>query len=70
MRLNLKKARTDAGITQAKMAEKLGISPRHYMYIESGGTLGSVPIWDALEDLFGVNQRVLRENHPDKANNP
>lgn len=67
MRSNLKKARTDAGLTQEQMAERLHVSLRHYKKIESGETLGSIPIWDMLEDMLGVNQRVLREIHPGKA---
>lgn len=67
MRNNLKEARKNAGLTQEKMAERLGIGLRHYKKIEKGETLGSIPLWDALEDVLGVNQRVLREMHLDKA---
>lgn len=51
-------------MTQQQMADKLGIGLRHYKKIECGETLGSVPLWDELEDMLGVNQRVLREIHP------
>lgn len=61
MRHNLKKARVDAGLTQQQVADKLGISLRHYKFIEAGKTVGRVELWDALEDLFGIHQRVLRE---------
>lgn len=70
MRKNLKKARLEAGLTQEQMAEKLHVGLRHYKKIESGETLGSIPLWDAMEDLFGVHQRVLREIHLGKADNP
>jgi transcriptional regulator with XRE-family HTH domain len=70
MRSNLKKARTDAGLTQEQMAERLGISLRHYKYIESGKVVGNVEFWDAMEDLFEIHQRILREIHPCKADNP
>ena len=66
MRENLKNARKAAGLTQQAMADRLGIGLRHYKKIESGETLGSVPLWDDLEDVLGINQRVLREIHPDK----
>lgn len=69
MRENLKKARKEAGMTQEKVAEKLEINTRYYKAIESGEKIGSIKIWDALEDIFNVHQRVLRENHLDKANN-
>ena len=69
MRENLKKARKEAGMTQQQMAEKLQIGLRHYKKIESGETLGSIPLWDEMEDLLGVNQRALRENHLGRAGN-
>lgn len=67
MRKNLQAARKAAGLTQQEMADRLGIGLRHYKKIESGETLGSIEIWDELEDLFSVHQRVLREMSPDKA---
>ena len=72
MRKNLKEARQKAGLTQQQMADKLNINIRHYQKIESGEIWGSFDAWDALEDMFGVHQRILREisdNHPDKATN-
>lgn len=66
MRKNLKAARKAKGMTQQSMADKLGVGLRHYKKIESGETLGSIPLWDDLEDLLEVNQRVLREIHPDR----
>lgn len=62
MRENLKKARKDAGMTQQQMADKLGITLRHYQKIEYAELNGSFEVWDALEDLLGVHQRILREN--------
>lgn len=66
MRNNLQAARKATGMTQQAMADKLGVGLRHYKKIESGETLGSIPLWDDLEDLLEVNQRVLREIHPDR----
>lgn len=66
MRKNLQSARKATGLTQQAMADKLGVGLRHYKKIESGETLGSVPLWDDLEDILGINQRVLREIHPGK----
>lgn len=62
MRENLKKARKDTGMTQKQVAERLGISEIGYRQIECGKRIGSIKIWDGLEDLFNVNQRKLREN--------
>lgn len=70
MRLNLKTARRRAGLTQQQVADRLGIGLRHYKKIESGETLGSIAIWDALEDLLMVHQRVLRGNYLDKEDSP
>lgn len=61
MRQALKKARTDRAMTQKQMADKLGISIRYYKGLESGELPGSIRLWDALEDLTGINQRVLRD---------
>lgn len=70
LRKNLKKARTDAGLTQEKMAEALGISLRYYQNIEAGDRNGDFEIWDKLEDITGIHQRLLRYQDPDKANGP
>lgn len=61
MREKLKQARVNAGLTQEKMAEKLHVGLRHYQKIEAGDSNGSFEIWDSLEDLLGVHQRILRE---------
>ncbi len=61
MRKNLKEARQKAGMTQKQVAEYLGIHERYYKSLESGERLGSIEFWDALEDLFHINQRKLRE---------
>ncbi len=65
MRERLKQARLEKKMTQQQVADKLHIGVRHYKKIESGETLGSIPLWDELEDMLEVNQRVLREIHPD-----
>ncbi len=60
MRENLKNARKAAGLTQQAMADKLGLTLRHYQKIEYEEISGSFEVWDALEDLLGVHQRILR----------
>ena len=64
-RTNLKTARKNAGLTQSSIAKHLGIDLRYYKKIESGAALGGIWLWDGLEDLLGVNQRDMREIHPD-----
>lgn len=71
MRKHLKEARQKAGLTQQQMADQLGISLRHYKYIEAGKVVGNIQIWDSLEDITGIHQRKLREISsidPDKVN--
>lgn len=56
---------------QQQMAEYLEISERYYKQIEAGQRTGDFTLWDEMEDLLGIHQRILREiseNHPDKAN--
>lgn len=60
--MNLKSVRVEHGLTQKKIAEKLNISLRFYQHIESGTRKGNIELWDKIEDLLGVSQRVLREN--------
>ena len=62
MRKNLKEARNNLGLTQRQMAEMLKISYIYYQSIEEGKRIGTVKIWDSIEDLTGVNQRFLREH--------
>ena len=70
MRKNLKEARQRAGMTQREVAEYLEISVTAYQNIEYGKMMGSIRLWDKMEDLFRVNQRVLREvNLPVPSNN-
>lgn len=72
MRKNLKSARKAARLTQQAMADKLGLTLNHYQKIEYGLLGGSFSVWDALEDLLEVHQRILREtssSHPDPKGN-
>lgn len=70
MRDNLRNARKACGMTQQAVAEYLHVSDRHYKFMESGHTTGSVELWDKLEDLFNIHQRVLRENRPGREGSP
>lgn len=62
MRENLKRARKEKGLTQQQTADLLGIGLRYYQKIEAGDRTGDIKIWDALEDILGKHQRILREN--------
>ena len=48
-------------LTQQQMADKLGISLRYYQNIETGDRTGDFTLWDMLEDITGIHQRILRE---------
>ena len=61
LRKNLQAARKASGLTQQAMANMLGLTLNHYQKIEYGKLGGSFAVWDALEDLLGVHQRILRE---------
>ena len=63
MRETLRAARKAKGMTQQQVADELGITLVYYQKIEAGSRTGDFEIWDNLEDLFGVHQRKLRENH-------
>lgn len=60
MRTNLKQARLDKGMTQQRVADHLGISLNYYQRIEYGTRTGDFQLWDDLEDLFSIHQRILR----------
>ena len=60
MRRNLQAARKAKGMTQQDMADYLEIGLRHYQKIEYADLNGPFEVWDALEDLLGVHQRILR----------
>lgn len=61
MRENLRDARVKLGITQQQMSERLSITLRYYQKIEQGSRTGDFEIWDKLEDITGIHQRILRE---------
>lgn len=61
LRKNLQNARKEKGLTQQQVADQLGISLRYYQNIEAGDRTGDFAIWDNLEDIFKIHQRILRE---------
>ena len=61
MREKLKAARKEKGLTQQQVADWLGISLVYYQKIEQGSRTGDFEIWDSLEELFNVHQKILRE---------
>lgn len=71
-RERLKEARQNMHMTQQQVADALGISLRYYQNIEAGERTGDFQLWDMLEDITGIHQRILREiseNHPCQEDN-
>lgn len=62
MRIKLRQARIEKGLTQQQVADELYLSIRQYQRIETGKAQGSIDTWDRLEDLFNIPQRKLRES--------
>jgi transcriptional regulator with XRE-family HTH domain len=62
MRENLRKARKARKWTQQEVADKIGVTLNYYQRVEYGRIGGAFWVWDALEDLFGVHQRMLRDS--------
>lgn len=60
----LNKTRKEKGISATQMANTLGVTRRYYLSIESGDRMGTPPLWDAIEDIIGINQRKLRQISP------
>lgn len=63
-RERLRAERMARGMTQQRVADAVGVGLRYYQSIEQGARNGSFEVWDGLEDLFGVSQRVLRRCGP------
>lgn len=53
-RLNLLNVRINKDFTQQEVADIIGVSKQHYNRIENGQQVGSVEIWDTLEDFFQI----------------
>ncbi len=61
-RETLQDERKQKGLSQAKVAEYVGISARMYRYIENGEKNGSIEVWKKLSKLFGKSIEYLEEN--------
>ncbi len=63
---NIKKLRKSKGMTQAKLAEKLGLTRSSVGNYEKGVLLPSLPIAYKMSTIFGVSINSLIENNPHK----
>lgn len=55
----ISKMRTDAGLTQAALAEKLGVSDKTVSKWENGGCYPDITLLPAIADEFGVTLDYL-----------
>lgn len=61
MRRRLKLARLKAGLTQAQVAECVGLVEYTYKQIEQGRGNGSKRVWEGLSELFQTPIEALKE---------
>ena len=59
--INLRNERIMRGWSLEYVANKIGVTKTAIHDIETGKRQGSIKAWDALEDLFDINQRTLRK---------
>lgn len=64
---HIRTMRLQRGWTLDFVAQKAGITKSAYCHIEAGRRGASTSVWDRLEDLFGIDQRELREIKPESA---
>jgi transcriptional regulator with XRE-family HTH domain len=55
MQLTLKSARVNAGLTQVKAAEKIGISKETLGNYENGKTFPNARVIEKMEEVYGVS---------------
>ena len=63
---NLKVLRNSAGLSQAKLAEKLGMDRSYYSLFESGRRIPDIDLLYSVAKLFGVSVELLIEADPEK----
>lgn len=61
LKINLIKKRQEKGFTQTQVAEKIGVTERHYQALEAGTSNGSIELWLKLKDLLGETLDFLLE---------
>lgn len=61
LRENLISARKNRELTQAQVADTIGVSERQYQRLEAGTSNGSIDTWSKLKALFNTNIDDLLE---------
>lgn len=59
MNLNIKlwQLRTDRGLSQKELAEKLGVSPAHITKMEKGDNLPSLQLLEKMASVYGIHMK-------------
>ena len=57
----IKEFRVDKGLTQAQLAEKIGIDDKHLSNIERGKNMPNPNILESIAEIFGVEIKDLFE---------
>jgi transcriptional regulator with XRE-family HTH domain len=75
-RQNLINARHEAKLTQSELGNLVGATKKRISALETAACGTRTALWDRLEEVLGVHQRILREicndsesSQPDYSNN-
>ena len=60
--IRIKELRTEAGLTQQELADRVGISKQAVSMYETGNRRPSFDIADALAELFDVHRIFVRQH--------
>ena len=55
----MKQFRIGLHLTQAEMAEKMGVGRTVYGYVENGRRNGTIPFWNKLQQTFNVSDTEI-----------
>ena len=61
MTMMLRQIRLERNMTQNELSVLVGMTRPLISLLERGKTKGSVQVWDRLEAVLGVDQRILRK---------
>lgn len=67
--IRLRRIRISKGWSLEYVANKVGVTKAAIHDLETGRRKGSIRVWDALEDLFTISQRKLREEENERSKN-
>jgi transcriptional regulator with XRE-family HTH domain len=59
--INLRSVRKAKDLTLVKLGKLAGTSKQNIWNLENGFSKGSLHVWDKLEAILGVDQKILRQ---------